>query len=275
MKEKRPFTSIRRPLFAEGRMAVLLMTFMTMFMSMQVAWAQGNYGYTLPPDWEKACITDVGVVVSDVELYLRKDMLTQKIDTMLFFSEPEVLWKSDAVNVYDSISVDHAMQPRRNARRQALNDDGRYQWGNLMEEDSKLLDFHYYVFRFEYPSVDANGDAIMLSGIAACPTPSGASKVNNIITGWSLQADNRRERHHARGHALCRREGNRACGGNLSISWTTKIIRYSTRKAKRYASIRSSSSGKIVWEEKVHSLCLPYNVALSGNCSLYQLGASL
>ena len=27
---------------------------------------------------------------------------------------------------------------------------------------------------------------------------------------------------------------------------------------------------KIVWEEKVHSLCLPYNVALGQNCTLYQ-----
>ena len=27
---------------------------------------------------------------------------------------------------------------------------------------------------------------------------------------------------------------------------------------------------KIVWEEKVYSLCLPYNVSLSGNCTLYQ-----
>lgn len=27
---------------------------------------------------------------------------------------------------------------------------------------------------------------------------------------------------------------------------------------------------KIIWEDKVYSLCLPYNVALGGNCSLYQ-----
>ena len=155
-------------------------------------WAQGAYGYTIPPDWEQARITDVGVVVRDMEFYLREDMLTHKIDTMLFVSDPEVFWRSESVNVYDSISVDRAMTPRRSARKKALDDDGRYQWGNL--NDEKLLDFHYYVFRFEYPSVDADGNTIMLSGIAACPTPNGASKVNNIIMGTHITITSDEER---------------------------------------------------------------------------------
>ena len=146
-----------------------------------MTWAQGNYGYTVPPDWEKARITDIGVVVGDVVLGTTINEETQKEDTVIFISTPETIWQSENVNVSDSTQVDHAMHPRRNARRKALQDDPKNQWGNMM--DSYFLNFYYYVFRFEYPSVDADGNEIMLSGIAACPTPKGADKVNNIIMG--------------------------------------------------------------------------------------------
>ena len=164
MKEKRLFPSICRSLFIEGRMVVLLMFFMAMFVSVQGAWAQGAYGYTVPPDWEQARITDIGVVVRDMEFYVREDLQTHKVDTMLLISEPEIFWRSQSVNVYDSTSVDRAMTPHRSARKKVLQDDGRYQWGNL--DKSKFLDFHYYVFRYEYPSVDADGNTVMLSAIA-------------------------------------------------------------------------------------------------------------
>lgn len=181
MKENRLFPSLLRLLPREGTMVRLLLAFMAMFVSVQGAWAQGAYGYTIPPDWDKAQITDIGVVVRDMEFYVREDLQTHKIDTMLLISEPEIFWRSQSVNVYDSTSVDRAMTPHRSARKKVLQDDGRYQWGNL--DKSKFLDFHYYVFRYEYPSVDADGNIVMLSAIAACPTPKGASKVNNIIIG--------------------------------------------------------------------------------------------
>ena len=157
------------------------MVLIAMFMSVRDACAQGAYGYTVPPDWEKGRITDIGVVVRDMEVYLREDLQTHKVDTMLFVSNEELFWQSQSINVYDSTSVDRAMRPRRSARKKALQDDGRYQWGNL--DSSKFLDFHYYVFRYEYPSVDANGNSVMLSAIAACPTPKATSMVNNIIIG--------------------------------------------------------------------------------------------
>lgn len=189
---------MKKPRFFLGtsRLTTLLFAFVSILVFAPSVWAQESYGYTVPPDWEKARITDIGVVTSDMELYARKDLTTQKVDTLLFMSEPELFWRSDKVDVYDSLSVDHAMQPRRNARKKALVDDGRYQWGNLM--DSKLLDFHYYVFRFEYPSVDADGNTIMLSGIAACPTPNGASKVNNIIMGTHITITSNAQRPSAR-----------------------------------------------------------------------------
>lgn len=158
----------------------MLVALLIFLMSGQ-AWAQGAYGYTVPPDWERARVTDVGVVVRDIEYYLRTDLQTHKTDTMVLFAEPETIWQSENVNVYDSTSVDRAMRPRRSARKRILQDDGRYQWGNL--DDSKFVDFQYYVYRYEYPSVDADGNEVILSGIAACPTPDGASKVNNIIIG--------------------------------------------------------------------------------------------
>ena len=100
---------------------------------------------------------------------------------MLLISEPIIIWQSENVDVKDSVQVARAMKSRRAARQKVLVDDGRWQWGNI--SDQFFLNFYYYVFRFEYPSVDANGNEIMLSGIAACPTPKECSKVNNIIMG--------------------------------------------------------------------------------------------
>jgi len=42
--------------------------------------------------------------------------------------------------------------------------------------------FEYYVFTFEYPSVDADGQEVMLSGIAACPTKD-ADEVRDVVIG--------------------------------------------------------------------------------------------
>lgn len=173
-----------RPLRDTLGIRALILAFVSALAFVQGARGQGAYGYTVPPDWEKARITDIGVVVSDVEYYLRTDLQTQQTDTMVLYSDPETIWQSENVNVYDSTSVDHAMKPRRSARKKALQDYGKFQWGNL--DDTKFVDFHYYVYRYEYPSVDADGNEVMLSGIAACPTPEGASKVNNIILGTHI-----------------------------------------------------------------------------------------
>ena len=84
------------------------------------------------------------------------------------------------------------MKPRRASRHKIIQDKGIYQSGNMMEEF--LSNFYYYVFRFEYPSVDADGNEVMLSGIAACPPKELASEVNNIVIGAhvTITADNQR-----------------------------------------------------------------------------------
>ena len=160
----------------------LLLTLL--FLSAPKIWAQTGYGYTVPPEWEKARIIDIGVVTGDIAIGTVLNEETQKEDSVIYISDPEIIWQSENVNIYDSIQVDRAMQQRRTARMGSLQDDTKWQWGNMM--DTFFLNFYYYVFRFEYPSVDADGREIMLSGIAACPTPDGASKVNNIIMGTHI-----------------------------------------------------------------------------------------
>lgn len=134
----------------------------------QGAWAQGAFGgMPFIPNMDKARVTDVGVAVRDIEVYVKTDSLTQQTDTLLLVADPEMVWQSENVNIYDSLSVDRAMQPRRASRRKTIQDKGIYQSGNMMKD--YLSDFCYYVFRFEYPSVDADGNEVILSGIAACP----------------------------------------------------------------------------------------------------------
>ena len=159
----------------------------------QVAWAQPGSGI-LPAglDVEGARITDVGVAIRDIEAIVKTDSVTQRSDTLLFFSEPEILWQSENINVYDSLSVDRAMQPRRAERRKILTDKGIYQSGNMMPD--VFTDFYYYVFRFEYQSVDAGGNPIMLSAIAACPPKWAGSEVNNIVIGTHITITSDAER---------------------------------------------------------------------------------
>lgn len=162
--------------------ARLLLTFIILSTVLPSTWGQPDFG-ALPKvlDMEKARITDIGVAVRDIAVCVKPDSLTQQPDTALFISEPEILWQSENGNIYDSSNVERAMTPLRAKRRKALKDSGISQWGNLME--GVFLDFYYYVFRFEYPSIDAEGNPIMLSAIAACPTPTECDEVNNVIIG--------------------------------------------------------------------------------------------
>lgn len=169
-----------RKIFRPQVKKTLFLFFALLCAIVQGVWAQGGLRY-IPEDCDKARITDIGVVVSDLTTCTRTDLVTQNVDSMLLFSEPILIWQSENVDVKDSVQVARAMKPRRAARKKVLLDDGRWQWGNISDEF--FLNFYYYVFRFEYPSVDADGNEVILSGIAACPTPKACSKVNNIIMG--------------------------------------------------------------------------------------------
>lgn len=97
------------------------MTFVILSALLQGAWGQPDFG-KLPEilSMEKARITDVGVAVRDISVCLVTDSLTQKTDTMLFVANPEVVWQSENVDIYDSTKVARAMKGRRTIRRKAL-----------------------------------------------------------------------------------------------------------------------------------------------------------
>ncbi|MBR5101890.1 MAG: hypothetical protein IK092_02055, partial [Muribaculaceae bacterium] len=58
------------------------------------------------------------------------------------------------------------------------------QSGSLMS--GWLAEFHYRVFTYEYPSVDADGKQVILSSIAACPEKGECSQVRDIVIGTHI-----------------------------------------------------------------------------------------
>ncbi len=160
---------------------------------------------------------------------MRKDLATQKVDTVLFVSEPEIIWQSENVDVSDSAEVAVAMKPRRATRKKMLEDDGRWQWGNLNKDF--FINFNYYVYRFEYPSVNAEGNTVFLSAIAACPTPKACSKVNNIIIGTHITITSDRERPSAQTNNFSQQDWGMmmslAAGPKLALTEDINSILYS------------------------------------------------
>lgn len=140
-------------------------------------------------DWRDARITDVGVVVSQVERIIRTDSITGQRDTTYNVYPDEVVWQSDGTDVFDSLSVCNAAKARSRAKR-APTQGPTAQSGNLMSD--YLSGFSYYVFSFDYPSIDADGKEIMLSAMCACP-PKGKT-VNNVVLGTHITITADRER---------------------------------------------------------------------------------
>ena len=166
------------------------------------AWAQSGLG-NVPKtvDWRNAHITDVGVVASDVMLWKMQNSDTHKLDTLVT-SESYILWQSEGdleeqaeerrANSDDVVS-NHTAKAK--AHINGLRDvkpiaqEGRLQdW---------LAFFEYYVFLFEYPSVDANGNPVILSAIAACPTKD-ADEVRDVVIGTHITITSDSQRPSAR-----------------------------------------------------------------------------
>ena len=144
-------------------------------------WAQGNFG-NIPKtvDYRDARITNVGVVAVDLYQWAVKDSLTNKVDTVLT-AEPYILWESDG----DLEQQAEARRARRaNPKKVPGVSANKGQKGNLMSD--YLAYFYYRVFTYEYPSVDADGNVVMLSSIAACPEKDGCSQVRDIVIGTHI-----------------------------------------------------------------------------------------
>ena len=133
-----------------------------------------------------ARITNIGVMASDMMLWKVENEQSHKMDTMVT-AESYILWKSDG---------DLEMQAERH-RAQADAIKERFRAQVMSQRTSRrvspieqkgtfredwLCEFHYNVFTYEYPSIDANGKPVTLSGIAACPTKS-ADQVQDVVIG--------------------------------------------------------------------------------------------
>lgn len=144
-------------------------------------WAQGGFG-NIPKtvDYRDARITNVGVVAVDVFQWAVQDSLTGKVDTV-YTAEPYFLWESDG----DLEMQAEARRARGAKPKKAPGVTGnKGQKGNLMSD--YLANFYYRVFTYEYPSVDADGNVVMLSSIAACPEKDGGSQVRDIVIGTHI-----------------------------------------------------------------------------------------
>lgn len=49
-----------------------------------------------------------------------------------------------------------------------------------------LATYDYMVFKYEYPSVDADGNAVTLSSIAACPTSDATKETRDVVIGTHI-----------------------------------------------------------------------------------------
>ena len=153
------------------------------------AWAQAYFGDMPSMDLSKARITDIGIAVSQVERTITTDSITGQRDTTYQVLPQELVWQSEGLNINDSVAVVNAVKGRRT--RKSPTRGPKEQSGVLMEY---FQGFSYYVFSFNYPSIDAEGNELTLSAMAACPLKSGTSEVRNVILGTHITITADRER---------------------------------------------------------------------------------
>ena len=127
----------------------------------------------------EARFLDVGVVASDVYQWVTEDSVTHLPDTV-YTVEQYILWEKDG-DIDEQAAARRAAAPRKGQRR-AISPSGRT--GSLYA--GWLAEYHYNVFTYEYPSVDADGNEVMLSSIAACPTKDGGSEVRDVVIGTHI-----------------------------------------------------------------------------------------
>ncbi len=164
---------------------------------MQEVWSQDALGSVPKKVYARdARITNIGVVASDIMVWKTENAQTQQSDTTVT-SESYILWQSDGdleVQAAQHRAQAAAIESQHRAKAMANSGSRRVsaisQEGRLQEW---LAYFYYYVFTYEYPSVDADGKEVMLSAIAACP-PKDADEVRDVIIGThiTITADKQR-----------------------------------------------------------------------------------
>ena len=153
-------------------------------------WALQPYGGPI-----KARIIDIGVVASDIMPWETEDLQTHQKDTTLT-SDTYILWQSNG-DLEEQAELHRAEAANVIARHRDQATEGGRRRVKAIEQDGRLHDwmasFHYYVYTFEYASVDADGKEVMLSAIAACPTKD-ADEVRDVVIGThiTITADSQR-----------------------------------------------------------------------------------
>ena len=138
-------------------------------------------------DYHDARITDVGVVAVDVLQWAEEDPVTHKVDTV-YTTEQYILWQSDG-DIDEQAEMRRAAGPKVGDPRKATTTGKRS--GSLMS--GWLATYEYMVFKYEYPSVSADGSVVTLSAIAACPTKGGCKETRDVVIGTHITITANRE----------------------------------------------------------------------------------
>ena len=119
-------------------------------------------------------------MAADIYHWTEEDPEIHKIDT-IYQADPYFLWESDG-DLEQQAEERRALGPKIMRAPGVITEKG--QKGNLMSD--YLAYFYYRVFTYEYPSVDANGNTVILSSIAACPEKGACSQVRDIVIGTHI-----------------------------------------------------------------------------------------
>lgn len=139
--------------------------------------SQVNYG-DLPEkvNAEDATITKLGHATMTVEVQIVTDSITRRTDTLC--SVKSIEWDTEP-----------GTAKRRNNERLGggNNPNGS---GFYNEDHNKWLDIYWY--NYNYPSINADGERVLLSGMACMPDED-CDRVNNVIIGCHITITSNKE----------------------------------------------------------------------------------
>ena len=176
-----------------------------LFLLVTSASAQNNGGNVGP-----ARITGVGRFLTDIEIKVDSDYVTGKVDTTII-DNSRIVWEADGVDLKNIENNDFYRDGEQvvteeintgneqtdsilNHLKSRMRKIGSWVHQKGCLKDAIFQDFYYSIFTFEYPSIDSEGNPIMLSAIAAAPQENATSRVNNVILGThiTITADSQR-----------------------------------------------------------------------------------
>ncbi len=164
------------------RLLFSLMVLAFIVMTVPQSWAQGNFG-NIPKkvNYRDARITDVGAVAFDMMAWECEDSITHVKDTLIT-TERYVLWESKG-DIEQQAKARRFNAPKLGTPIKDVISTTKRK-GSL--KAGWLAQYEYMVFKYEYPSVDAEGNQVMLSSIAACPTASDTKETRDVVIGTHI-----------------------------------------------------------------------------------------